>query len=211
MKDKTVVLWSGGVDSTGALYKILKDYDDDVVAHHIHFINNQNRWRAEKKSVDKMIPWLRKNVRDFEYSESAIEMDLNFIGWDIMHAMYIGGIVIESEKRKDWKCKDIERYKLVLGDNAEDFNSYQWKTPIAQLLAIITSLKHPQKSQDIPYLWQIMAKTSKEDIWDLLPDFLKENIWGCRTPESDAGKWVECGKCVTCKDLKKVRMKDKRG
>ena len=36
MKDKTIVLWSGGVDSTGALYKILKEYDDDVVAHHIH-------------------------------------------------------------------------------------------------------------------------------------------------------------------------------
>jgi hypothetical protein len=127
-------------------------------------------------------------------------MDLRFIGWDIMHAMYIGGLVIESEKRKD-----IERYKLVLGDNEEDFNSYQWKTPIAQLLAVITSLKHPQKSQDIPYLWQIMAKISKQDIWDLLPDFLKENIWGCRTPESDAGKWVECGKCVTCRDLKKLR------
>ena len=158
-----------------------------------------------------MIPWLRKNVRDFEYSESTIEIDLKFIGWDIMHAMYIGGLVIESEKRKDWKRKDIERYKLVLGDNKEDFNSYQWKTPIAQLLATISSLKHPQESQDIPYLWQIMAKTYKEDIWDLLPDFLKENIWGCRTPESDVGKWVECGKCVTCKDLKKVRMKDKRG
>ena len=200
MKDKTVVLWSGGVDSTGALYKILKDYDDDVVAHHIHFKNKERRWEVEKDAVDKMIPWLRKNVRDFEYSESTIEMDLRFIGWDIMHAMYIGGLVIESEKGKN-----IERYKLVLGDNAEDFNSYQWKSPIAQLLAIITSLKHPQKSQDIPYLWQIMAKISKQDIWDLLPDFLKENIWGCRTPESDDGKWVECGKCITCKDLKKLR------
>ena len=79
MKDKTVVLWSGGVDSTGSLYKILKDYDDDVVAHHIHFKNYQNRWKAEKKSVDKMIPWLRKNIRDFEYSESTIEIDLKFI------------------------------------------------------------------------------------------------------------------------------------
>ena len=206
MKDKTVVLWSGGVDSTGALYKILKDYDDDVVAHHIHFKNIQNRWKAEKKSVDKMIPWLRKNVREFKYSESTIEMDLKFIGWDIMHAMYIGGLVIESEKRKD-----IERYKLVLGDNAEDFNSYQWKTPIAQLLAVMTSLKHPQESQDIPYIWQIMAKTSKQEIWNLFPDFLKENIWGCRTPERDVDKWVECEECVTCKDLKKVRMKDKRG
>ena len=204
MKDKTVVLWSGGVDSTGALYRILKDYDDDVVAHHIHFKNKERRWEVEKDAVDKMIPWLRKNVRDFEYSESTIEIDLKFIGWDIMHAMYIGGLVIESEKRKDWKRKDIERYKLVLGDNAEDFNSYQWKTPIAQLLAIITSLKHPQESQDIPYLWQIMATTTKQDIWNLLPDFLKENVWGCRMPEEKEGKWIGCGKCSTCKELEVI-------
>ena len=204
MKYKTVVLWSGGVDSTGALYKILKDYDDDVVAHHIHFKNRERRWEAEKDAVDKMLPWLRKNVRDFEYSESTIEMDLNFIGWDIMHAMYIGGIVIESEKRKDWKRKDIERYKLVLGDNKEDFNSYQWKTPIAQLLATISSLKHPQESQDIPYLWQIMATTTKQDIFPCLQDFLKENVWGPRMPEEKEGKWIGCGKCSTCKELEVI-------
>ena len=48
MKDKTVVLWSGGVDSTGALYKILKDYDDDVVAHHIHFKNRKEDGKLKK-------------------------------------------------------------------------------------------------------------------------------------------------------------------
>ena len=197
MKDKTVVLWSGGVDSTGALYKILKEYDDEVVAHHIHCVNRENRWEAEKKSIDKMITWLKTNVRDFEYSESTIKMDLKFIGWDIMHAMYIGGVVVANEKTKSPHYK---KYKLVLGDNSEDFNSYQWKTPIAQLLSVMTSLEHPQESQDIPYIWQIMAKTSKQDIWNLLPTFLKENIWGCRRPIWD-DEWVECGKCITCKDL----------
>tara|TARA_R100000008_G_C3534929_1_gene141423 strand:+ start:217 stop:825 length:609 start_codon:yes stop_codon:yes gene_type:complete len=201
MKDKTVVLWSGGVDSTGALYKILKEYDDEVVAHHIHFVNRENRWEAEKKSIDKMIPWLKTNIRDFEYSESTIKMDLNFIGWDIMHAMYIGGVVVANEKTKS---PDYKKYKLVLGDNSEDFNSYQWKTPIAQLLSVMTSLEHPQESQDIPYIWQIMAKTSKQDIWNLLPTFLKENIWGCRRPIWD-DEWVECGKCITCKDLGKIK------
>jgi|ETN01SMinimDraft_4_1059930.scaffolds.fasta_scaffold17140_2 7-cyano-7-deazaguanine synthase in queuosine biosynthesis len=81
---KTVVLWSGGVDSTGVLYNILKDYPDEVFAHHIHFKNRENRWEAEKESVDKMIPWLRKNVRDFDYSESTFEIDLRFVGWDVI-------------------------------------------------------------------------------------------------------------------------------
>ena len=49
-----------------------------------------------------------------------------------------------------------------------------------------------------------MAKTSKQDIWNLLPTFLKENIWGCRRPIWD-DEWVECGKCITCKDLGKIK------
>ena len=92
-----------------------------------------------------------------------------------------------------------------MGDNADDFNSYQWKSPIAQLLATISSLHHPQESQDIPYIWQVMARTSKQDIWNFLPDFLKENIWGCRMPEQRREKWIECGKCSTCKELEKIR------
>jgi len=43
-----------------------------------------DKWEAEKESVDKMIPWLRKNVRDFDYSESTFEIDLRFVGWDVI-------------------------------------------------------------------------------------------------------------------------------
>ena len=65
---KVVVLWSGGVDSTAALYDVLKNHRDIVFAHHIHFKNRERRWEADKDAVDKMLHWLRKYVRDFEYS-----------------------------------------------------------------------------------------------------------------------------------------------
>ena len=31
---------------------------------------------------------VKKNVRDFEYSESSIEMDLDNVGWDIHRNVY---------------------------------------------------------------------------------------------------------------------------
>jgi len=196
---KTVVLWSGGLDSTGALYNILKDYPDEVFAHHIHFKNRENRWQAEKDSVDKMIPWLRKNVRDFEYSESTFEIDLKFIGWDIMTSMYIGGLVV-----KDKKCN-----KLVLSTNGDDIIHSSWRATLSQLLAVITHLQRPTEHQWFPYIWQVVSKTSKKEIWNSLPDFLKENFWSCRKPNLNGkkdGKWIECGICPPCEELNKIRI-----
>ena len=195
---KVVVLWSGGVDSTAALYDVLKNHRDIVFAHHIHFKNRERRWEAEKDAVDKMLPWLRKNVRDFEYSESTLEMDLKFIGWDIMTSMYIGGIVV-----RDKKCT-----RLVLSTNGDDYKQTSWRTTLSQLLAVITSLTHPTEHQSFPYLWQMASKTSKKDLWNSLPEFLKENIWSCRKPNLNGkkdGKWIECGICITCEKLNAVR------
>ena len=193
---KTVVLWSGGVDSTGVLYKILKDYPDEVFAHHIHFKNRENRWEAEKESVDKMIPWLRKNVRDFDYSESTFEIDLRFVGWDVINAMYIGGIVAQNKK-----CN-----KLVLASpELIEAPEFGWRVTIGQILAICTGLKAPHISQSFPAFWNPLAYSTKKEIWSLLPDFLKENIWCCRTPKQSEGKWVECEDCITCISLKELR------
>ena len=195
---KVVVLWSGGVDSTAALYDVLKNHRDIVFAHHIHFKNRERRWEAEKDAVDKMLPWLRKNVRDFEYSESTLEMDLKFIGWDIMTSMYIGGIVV-----RDKKCT-----RLVLATNGDDYKQTSWRTTLSQLLAVITNLTHPIEHQSFPYMWQIASKISKKDLWNSLPEFLKENIWSCRKPNLNGkkdGKWIECGICITCEKLNAVR------
>ena len=99
---------------------MLKDYDDEVIAHHINFKNWENRWEAEKERIDKMLPWLRKNVRDFKYSESSIEMDLNNVGWDIHHAMYMSGVVIANVKLDNryegvYDFTQYNRYILILG------------------------------------------------------------------------------------------------
>ena len=214
-KDKTIVLWSGGCDSTAALYKVLKDYDDEVIAHHINFKNWENRWEVEKESINKMLPWLRKNVRDFEYSESSIEMDLDNVGWDIHHAMYMSGVVIANEKRKKrWEVNygnsQYKRYKLILGIHKDEFNLEKWdawRLNTSHMLSMMSSLKNPQESQDIPYLWQIFTKHTKQEVWNILPEFLQKNVWACRRPLREDNKWVECGKCVACKEIYNIREK----
>ena len=67
------------------------------------------------------------------------------------------------------------------------------------------SLKNPQESQDIPYIWQIFTKYSKEEVWNILPEFLQKNVWACRRPLKEDTTWIECGKCVACKEINKIR------
>ena len=208
-------MWSGGVDSTGGLYKLLKDTRDDVFVHHIHLKTGNYRWLAEKDAIEEMKPWLRKNVRDFDYSDSTFEYDLSakdgFFGWDIMTCMYIGGIF----------ARDRECSRIIASESEDDFvtqvPSPGWRISISQILAIIPSLKDPHMSQSFPEIWQPLTSYKKKEIWDFLPTYLKENVWCCRSPEVDTGPqfirggpktskpYIECGKCRACKSLEKCK------
>jgi len=70
---------SGGVDSVAVLKQLLEETDDKVYAHHIHLKNNEGRnntkrYKAEAKALKKIVPYMKRNFRDFHYSESTIDV-----------------------------------------------------------------------------------------------------------------------------------------
>jgi 7-cyano-7-deazaguanine synthase in queuosine biosynthesis len=197
----TIVLFSGGIDSTGALYKLLKETDTPIVAHHINFVNRENRHTIESDVCSKIIPYLKSSVRDFEYNMSTFIFPFVHIGWDIINAMYIGGLIVKNYAMK------YETVQLCIGDTKDDFGAYKWKSPIAQSVALIASLEDPrQPIQHTPVIIQPVVEMTKKQIIDYMPKELLEMTWSCRTPKiekTDIGyTFVECGSCVTCADLK---------
>ena len=73
-----IVMLSGGIDSVAVLKKVLEETDEKIYAHHIHIknhegINNIRRYKAEALALRKIIPYMKKNFRDFHYSESTID------------------------------------------------------------------------------------------------------------------------------------------
>ena len=71
-----LVMFSGGLDSTTALYKLLKETKHKIYAHHIILKDKTNRWKYELNASRNIIKYL-KNIRSLDYTESTIDIQLN--------------------------------------------------------------------------------------------------------------------------------------
>src|SRR6267378_4162599 len=69
----TLVMFSGGLNSTAMLAKLLAETKDDLRVHHIRLANREQRAEAEQAAVDRIVAWCRDRYRPFRYSASALD------------------------------------------------------------------------------------------------------------------------------------------
>jgi 7-cyano-7-deazaguanine synthase in queuosine biosynthesis len=69
----TLVMLSGGLDSTAMLVKLLAEGAEDLRVHHIRMVNREGRDRAESRAVESIVAYCRAHYRPFRYSESALD------------------------------------------------------------------------------------------------------------------------------------------
>ena len=58
-------MFSGGVDSTAMLVKLLAGSDEPLRVHHIHMANQERRDAAERRAVEAILAYCRKHYRPF--------------------------------------------------------------------------------------------------------------------------------------------------
>lgn len=200
-KTAVVALVSGGVDSVGMLYRLLTTTEHHVVAHHINFINREMRYSVERTVLDKIYEYLRQHVRSFDTNYSTLELPFMHAGWDIINAMFIGGIVVKNYTRQ------FSTVQLCIGDTQDDFGAYKWRSPIAQSVALLAALEDPrEKIQKTPQIIQPVVDLKKIDVINMLPEELFDLTWSCRRPILDVDLTVAktCGKCITCLDRQNI-------
>jgi len=73
-----LVMFSGGLDSTTALYYLLKYTTANIYIHHIKIDDGTNRVNEELSSCHKILKEFKK-IRSFEYSESSYSYITNNI------------------------------------------------------------------------------------------------------------------------------------
>jgi hypothetical protein len=66
-------MFSGGIDSTAMLVKLLTEGTDELRVHHIHMQNREGRDAAEQRAVNSILSWCREHYRPFRYSESGLD------------------------------------------------------------------------------------------------------------------------------------------
>lgn len=188
-------MYSGGLDSTGMLYKLLTETDYIIHVHFINNINKENRHNAEKLSCDLCLDWLKINCRPFKYTESVT--DFSFLRgsfpWDVDVTNFTAG-------------------QILLNSNIQYVAIGQTKTDIERRFSDPIKFKRSQKILDViletnnskvEKIFPISNMTKKE-IWHYIPDELRKKTWSCRRPKEVNGVFFPCNSCVTCLEINQI-------
>ena len=189
-KPTILAMYSGGLDSLGMVYKLLTEdqYKDYAVhVHHVHNKNAENRWRAEQIAVDIATKELKNLGFKFAYSESEIGTlpfgDSFMFDTDSMN--FFAGYVCSVNPNI---------VKVAMGMQANDANQRLEERRIRgnKILQAFTPAEK---------IYPVMNMTKRE-IYDMLPESLRNMFWSCRRPQYSEKNIAPCGRCDTCVKLR---------
>ena len=224
-KKSSVLMLSGGIDSVCLLKRLLLETDELLYVHHIHIKNNEGiqypRYKKEAGAVRKIVPYMKKTFRNFNYTESTIDTrqinqlkpdyyeeedfslaDLQFVP-DQIYYYFIGGLLAKisiSDKIYIGTC--IEDYDIPAHWNQEKQDLYGvrniqlWTERIVKLFASATSYPNKIKNLHRPH-----DDNSKKQSIEYLGEELMNMVWYCREPMEKNGEYVVCHECKSCKDV----------
>ena len=185
-----LAMYSGGLDSLGMIYKLLTDpeYKDYVLhIHHVHNRNVEHRNQAEAIVVEQVLKELEQLGFSFVYSES-----------EIASQPYNGQFMYDTDSINffaGYICSVNPRIKKVaMGMQANDHNHSLEERRI-RANKIFTAFTDAEKI--FPVL-----EMSKREIYDSLPESLRDMFWSCRRPVYSEKNIAPCGRCDTCAKLR---------
>lgn len=191
---RTLLMFSGGIDSAYCLYLALRD-GENVQAHHIRLVNADGRADAEGRAVERVREWLAAQGLPgrAHYTESVFDYGS------------IGALPEEPERR--WLHADTWAWLLtaglILADPAAKRLTrlimpihkgggflrvpHRWRAQKAMVRAVAR--------REIGYLWPLRELT-KAEIVRACPPELRELCWHCRQPTPEGAPCHECQACV---------------
>jgi len=183
-------MYSGGLDSLGMIYKLLTDpaYKDyKLHIHHVHNQNVENRDRAEAVVVPMVLKELERLGFNFVYSESQIASQpygQNFL-YDSDTINFFAGYICNA---------NLDIVNVAMGMQANDNNLAleERRKRADKILAAFT---------DVKKIYPVLDLTKRE-IYDMLPESLRNMFWSCRRPVYTEKSIEPCKRCDTCCKLK---------
>ena len=185
-----LAMYSGGLDSLGMIYKLLTDpeYKDyKLHIHHVHIRNVENRDRAEAIVVERVLKELEHMGFSFVYSESEIgsqPYNGQFM-YDTDSINFFAGYICSVNPRI---------VKVAMGMQSNDANQRLEERRI-RANAILAAFTPVEK------IYPVLEMTKRE-IYNSLPESLRNMFWSCRVPVYTKESIQPCGKCKTCLQLK---------
>lgn len=185
MSKNIFVLWSGGLDSTYLIHKLLKE-GHKVTAGYIQLLNNEVQSKRELRAIENLEEYFTEHYRNNFVSNriiSSIELKLVSNNLQLTQA-FVWPFVLASVH------KEIDEVAMgyVLNDCAVSFLD-----DIRNVYKSFAGLLH----KEIPVTFPII-KMNKDVMWKELPRQLQVFISWC---ESDREGVFKCGHCLSCKRM----------
>jgi len=181
-KPKILLMFSGGLDSTGVFWKLIQE-KEHLHVHHLYLVNKENRAKAEETAVKNIVDYMKK-IREFSYTESYHEYPSyngNFM-WDSDIYNFVAGTICLS-------VKTIEKVAIGRIKSDEAPERSERGTKILNIL-----------SPNVKKIFPVVQMTKKE-IYEMLPEDLRKLTWSCRTPIYKDNNIEMCKRCKTCLEI----------
>jgi 7-cyano-7-deazaguanine synthase in queuosine biosynthesis len=195
----TLVMFSGGLDSTAALYKLLTGGADELHVHHVHLVNRDGRDRAERDAVQAALAWCRGHCRPFAYSESTLDFSaLRAIPIDYLSIAYAAcQVAIDLPA-----CN-----RIAVGVLAADLDEIKRKVSERQrrvFEAMYACYRERKLGETVVEWIYPVYELSKAQVAASLPPELRAAAWSCRRPVKTATGYRICGECKPCRKRAEV-------
>lgn len=182
---KTLINFTGGLDSTYALWDYLKTNPNDwFLVHHCNLKNFQKRDVEEAKAVKNIINELKRMGHcNFDYVETTFDYgSTNTMIHDIEVIGFLTGVLL-----RDTRCRINS---IAITASADDFLQKSYPLRAETRFRIINTVT---RGVEPNYEYPIKHLTRKDMIERIPPNLLKL-LWYCRRPRNGQ----RCGKCSTC-------------
>jgi len=187
----TLAMFSGGLDSTAMLVKLLEETPDELRVHHVRMANRESRADAEQAAVEGIVAWCRERYRPFRYSESALDFTaLEAIPIDYLCIAFVACQVAIDTPR----CNRVAVAALARDTDIENRSARQRRVFEALYDCYrARKLGEPQ----VEWLYPVYHET-KQALAARLPRELVQLTWSCRRPLRTAAGFRPCGTCKAC-------------
>lgn len=188
----TLAMFSGGLDSTAMLWKLLTETDEQLRVHHIRMDNREGRAEAEQLAVERIVACCRERGRAFRYSESGLEFtQLEAIPIDYLAIAYVAcQVAIDTPG-----CRQI-----AVGTLARDTDEANRSARQRRVFEVMYECYRARKlgESEVRWIYPVHG-LSKPEVAALLPPALRDLTWSCRTPLRTPGGLRPCGRCKACR------------
>jgi len=188
-------MFSGGIDSTAMLVKLLAESADELRVHHIRMINKEERDLAEQRAVEGILAYCRAHYRPFRYSESGLDFSaLEAIPIDYLAIAFVAcQVAIDTPG-----CTRIAVGTLAADTDIANRTARQRRV-FDEMYACYRARKLGEPQVDWIYP---VHHTPKAELAAALPPGLLELTWSCRRPVDG---FRPCGTCKACRVRRDLR------